>query len=344
MIPDILLGTSWTIHSLEAVPLPVELQVCLIDRSTSGTTRYLHEIGHQLYEPISHHSRGLKDDFDTESEKRGHLSGCNWTLIQNTNSDLGLEDGQSSLGFLVETHYSKTAYRIVLLLARAVHGPDDSTANLDANPDSTLTLRVRFLLTKGPAKNLKHVLRFLDETFGLTTENSTTQYQPPSSKILAACTRYLEHLDRVDENDVLRQALIKRAIGDLKLGIAISAPDVVSMLKTIDVDVPADAVVSLLTEARKNRSSFLGELAQYLYLRTGLRLPLGVRVGQTEDVELSAPWRVSKVSCSAFVLSTDGRMKLGDKPIESAERLRVDGNLLRDAAWQVFEVMCESKE
>ena len=245
------------------------------------------------------------------------------------------------IGLAIESKYQKTTFRVVLLTGK----------NLSERSGC-----IPVVLYKGNQSQVNVVKDWLYQKFQLPVAE---MLQLPSQLLLQLCSRYLSALSSswpvaTDHTDALRQAMLKQVIGNLKLTMAFStasAKGVAPDLKTMDFDIPAESVNVLLNKAQKSArgqsdlgDKFLDELRNGLRVKTGLILPLTTKSTDTDDVRGDPPLRVTKVSCAAFALSLDGRIKLASKPIENAQVTGYDEVTVREVDLALLDMIVKEAE
>jgi hypothetical protein len=277
-------------------------------------------------------SRGpvYKDELNDETEKTGQLRECTVDYIK-------LFDTDTVLGLSIEAHYQKTTYKVVLVASKSLD---------DANvcPVSTV-------LYKASQSHIKSIKSWLDEKFGLPW---ALPLHFPTQVLPRLCSQFLMGLDNswagANGEDALGQATLRQVIGNLKITLTFSnatGAGITPHLRSMDFDVPAETVSVLLDKAKQKGTSdghgFLDELAEALHNKTGLKLPLTDKVSSTNaddsslgsvsgsqpPEQLEPPLKITRIVCAAFALRADGAVKLAGKPIEDAEVIGYDENVVR---------------
>lgn len=303
----------------------------------------LQSLAQECCQHISIQDPVYRDELNDEREKTGQLRECAFSQLwpYSWATSAQIHDRQS-IGLLIETRYQKTTYQVVLL------------GNVSGNGENACP--VSLILFKAAPSHVKHIVNWLNFRFNLP---SPAQLRLPPEIVLHGCSRFLDTLSaswtpEQSQDDALRQATLRQVIGSLKLTLTISnttETDIAGKLRTVDFDVPSETVDGLLRRARQTHSgglaastAFLDELANAIHEKTGLRLPLSaslpLQTAQSNtDPALERPLKVSKITCAAFAITVDGKLKFARKPIESAEVVGYQETLIRAANWELLEVV-----
>jgi len=320
-----------------------------------GVTRQLQSLSDDCHQYIQ--SRGRlepRDELNDESEKTGQLRECIISQVWPRSAADRTESESRCLGLAIETRYQKATYRIILLARRGL-----------SSEESPLTA----IFYKASQNNLKHIKNWLDFKFTLP---SALPLQFPPELLPRLCSSYLtvlaEHFATgTDHTDALRQATLKQTVGNLRLTMAFSGatgPEIAPKLKTLDLDLPSETTSLLLEKARQRstvrgtaQTAFLDELSHAIADRTGLRLPFtsasSFEVGQLNRNSMAGtgagrdpenlitptepPLKVTKITCAAFAISIDGKLKFASKPIENAEVVGYREEVVQLAYWELLD-------
>jgi len=322
----------------------------------AASTRQLQALSAECYQ--HNQSRGRLEPWDElkdESERTGQLRECHISQIWPHSMALDVMQERRCLGLSIETRYQKTTYQVLLLARRSL--------SIDECP-------LTAILYKASQSNVKHIKDWLDYKFGIP---SAGPLQLPQDLLPRMCSSYLTVLTEngtvEDNTNVLRQATLKQALGNLKLTIAFSSAtgtEIAPKLKTLDLDLPSETINSLLEKTRQIpgahdtiRPTFLDELARAIHGKTGLKLPLngslsadagldnrqvtGTREAAQDGKDLTIasepPLKVTKIMCAAFAISIDGKLKFASKPIENAEVVGYQEKVVRSAYWQMLDLV-----
>lgn len=323
----------------------------------AASARQLQALSAECYQ--HNQSRGRLEPWDElkdESERTGQLRECLISQIWPHSTTLDGMQERRCLGLSIETRYQKTTYQILLLARRSL--------SIDECP-------LTAILYKASQSNVKHIKDWLDYKFAIP---SAGPLQLPQDLLPRMCSSYFTVLTEhwtvaSDHTDVLRQTTLKQALGNLKLTIAFSGAtgtEIAPKLKTLDLDLPSETIYSLLEMTRQIpaardtiRPTFLDELARAIHGKTGLKLPLsgslsadagldnrqvtGTREAAQDGKDLpipsEPPLKVTKITCAAFAVSIDGKLKFASKPIENAEVVGYQEKVVRSAYWQMLDLV-----
>jgi len=262
----------------------------------SANERSLSRRAGQLHEHLNNNRPTYIDD--DENAKTGGLRECTWTTIPPSARS-------EAHGCLITLTYDRTTCKFVLYT------------------DS-------IILAKAPAALTKRIISFLSEAFSLTI----TPLKLPTSTLQRTLQDYLINL-----HASLPPNHLQSAIGTLKLTLSFSGP-ISPHLRTLDIDVPYDTMQHLLSSASTTQMSFLAELAKHIQSRTGLKIPLSVPKdpneghSSTDSTDENATIRISRISCSAFAISVEGRLKFSISAVDGAIE---HGDVVKNANEQILQ-------
>jgi Kinetochore complex Sim4 subunit Fta1 len=268
-------------------------------------------------------------DSDSENDRTGGLRECTWKTLRDVSNSRPIEySAQDSI--LVSLIYDTATYKFFV------------RGNAESSP---LTL----LLAKGPAATVKCFTNFLADAFHANVD----PLKLPTSLLQSSLESYLKTLytppatssSPHDANPFPSSQLLKTSIGNLKVTVTFSAP-IAPHLKTLDLDIPPETISKFLdtneddSNMRLPPKSMLALMAQYMHTTTGLKIPISTAqfetngITGTEEKEEDAVMRISKITCAAFAISVDGRLKFASKAVESAKQLddlmrKANGGMLR---------------
>ena len=238
---------------------------------------------------------GTPYETEEQNEKIGTLRECKWRPLKR----------ETCLSILIRLTYERATYRFIILKSQHNNTPS-------------------LLLAKAPVALVHKVQTFLVTRLNVSTMPSKLS----SATIQHILQTYLTQI-RSPESVI---DLTKTILGTLKITLSFSTP-VSPHLRSMDIDIPASTVDQLATLSADNQSSFLSELAKHVLNRTGLKLPIVIS-GQDEDSEKTNAIRISRISCSAFVISTEGRVKLSSKAVDDVPN---EESVVRKANEMVLE-------
>jgi hypothetical protein len=260
-------------------------------------------------------------------------------------------------GIIVTLDYERVSYRFWLLSngsVDAVHGilaPEGGLQDKNAKKRTLPWARtgpnagkgrdasdrdLPLLLSKASASVSKRFATYLEEAFGVIVTPLRVDSNWLARRLEAYVGGLSDHLHDISmQSNIAELGLLKDTIGTLKLTVSVTESEVAKSLRTIDIDVPSQTLHQLLqssaADAQSPNSSstisdsanstpdpsatFLSALQHHIENRTGLILPL---TGSPATLN-SGPLRLTRISCSAFALSTEGRIKFSSKAVEALD-------------------------
>lgn len=346
LIPDVLLDTTWHIqHIPDHANQNKEFGILLRALADSATGHGRDNLAQAQLDSLSQEctdyilARGRAEPFDElndKSEKTGSLRECTISALQAAKAG----GSKYLLGLLIEARFQKTVDQLILLTS--------------ARSDGQAFVPV--LLLKGGQGQIKKLKDWLDFRFDLSPATSTSL---PSDLLCSICSQYLEALNViVSAADVtFQQSLLKQVIGTLKISIAFTSTgehNISPDLKTLDLDIPSETIEALLKGVAQRSSSdgsfqnsILLRLGEAIREKTGLILPFAVQASTevTDQEQHAEPsLKVSRLSCAAFAVSAEGRLKLARKPIEHAGVTGYDAQVVSTAYLELLELLVASLE
>lgn len=166
------------------------------------------------------------------------------------------------------------------------------------------------LLTKAAASLVQKLTIFLSDAFSV----EVVPLKLPSTLLYDTLQDYMATITTTQQDPQKR--LSKSTLSSLRLTFSF-APPVAPKLKNIDIDIP----LASLTAQTPGRT-ILTSISNHLERATGiypLAIGLGTEVKEGQNDKALA--RISKVSCAAFAVSVDGRLKFTLKAVEAAVQL-----------------------
>ncbi|PGG95729.1 hypothetical protein AJ79_09902 [Helicocarpus griseus UAMH5409] len=348
---DQLFTTSWTLHRLSPLYHGKECQT-LLD-NPNGLKLYANRLRELLrgdvFRGVQVGIEGLGATDDAVS-KAGPLKACKWEILPtwghwNEEESLLLEEDPEkaasvippdvSAGILVTLDYENITYKAAMLT-----GPDgyhDTQKGVTFLP---------LLLTRLPNSLRQTFVSFLAMNF----DSRCSILRLPSSFLCGAFENYLAILhgptsaSRAGNAPSSSREFVEKVIKESQLTLSFPAP-VSSSLKSLDVLIPRESLSaffiygSKIIENNENRAAndisrnrgkkrshadttkdenpsapFLAALSEYF--DTNLAMKLDIRDSFTNDSKngQAKHVRLSKISCGAFVLGGEGRMKLLANP------------------------------
>ncbi|KAJ5793477.1 CENP-A-nucleosome distal centromere subunit CENP-L [Penicillium paradoxum] len=336
--PRQLFNTSWTVYRLSPLHHGKDCETLLdnqIALKTYATRLRDHLTGDVLAGLQT--STGATDE-DALS-KTGALKDCLWQPISPQSSARDEETSSSQEitfpGILVTLEYENITYKAALL------------ADTGSSPNQrTGSTSVPLLLTRFPTALRQTFLAFLATNF----DTYYSSLRLPSSFLCAGLDTYVDALRTQGgsgDNDTAEDV-----IKELQLTLSFS-PSIAPALRSLNVSVARASLSGFLrdqsgqsapksrTLQRKLQSPLIANLTSYLETHLAMKLDLD---GSSSNQTAKQHVRLSKVACSAFVLGSEGRVKLvvaadRDMDEESASQVRRDKGKL---AFEAGELLLRS--
>ncbi|KAJ5890922.1 CENP-A-nucleosome distal centromere subunit CENP-L [Penicillium subrubescens] len=319
-----LFNTSWTLHRLSPLHHAKDFETLL--NNETALKAYATRLRDQLTGDVlaGLHSAATIAEDDSLS-KTGALQDCRWEFFA-TEPSAGNNPRSTTSSFpgiLVTLEYENITYKGALL----------SEVDSNLQPRTGVTA-LPLLLTKFPNALRQTFITFLTSNFDTYVSNLRLS----STFLCAGLEGFVAGLEGVVVEDVIKE---------LQLTLAFS-PSVAPALRNVNVGIPRGSLVGFLREEkgtlkgkgksiqRKNRVPLIANLTAYLETHLAMNVDLD---GSRQDKVARQHVRLSKVACAAFVLGSEGRMKLvvddrrageGDEDEEQeAPSLRASETLLR---------------
>ncbi|KAJ5574071.1 CENP-A-nucleosome distal centromere subunit CENP-L [Penicillium hispanicum] len=307
---DQLFNTSWTLHRLSPLYHAKDCET-LLDNSAALKV-YAMRLRDQLTGDVLaglHVSAATADD--NALSKTGALKDCSWQAISawSPRRDEGQRPRATATSFpgiLVTLEYENITYKAALLTDTEPRSRGDSQ-----RVGSTY---LPLLLTKFPNALRQTFISFLSANFD--TYCSTLRL--PSNFLCTGLELFVHELRHARGSSARSAAndTVEDVIKELQLTLAFS-PSIAPALRTLNVSISRDALVdfsrdkSAVSKARavddKPRNPVIRNMASYLENHLAMKLDLD---GSSQNQVARQHVRLSKVACAAFVLGSEGRMKL----------------------------------
>ncbi|CAL5867878.1 uncharacterized protein PFLUO_LOCUS2099 [Penicillium psychrofluorescens] len=322
--PRQLLNTSWTLHRLSPLHHGKDCETLLDNPAALKTyaTRLRDHLTGDVLAGI--HASATTADDDALS-KTGALMGCHWQSLSGwgalNNDD---DDNTSFSGILVSLEYENITYKAALL------AETQTSPQFQRKQKGQTALPL--LLTRFPTALRQTFIIFLSSNFD--TYCSSLRLQPSF-----LCTGLEMYIDVLRDGSATHPSgsadLVEDVIKELQLTLSFS-PLVAPALRTLNVNVSRSSLGGFLHEPptasrgrslrQKLRSPLIGNLTSYLETHLAMKLDLdGSNIGNQPSKQHV---RLSKIACAAFVLGSEGRMKLvvnaerGDEDAEARSESR----------------------
>ncbi|KAJ5925662.1 hypothetical protein N7454_008301 [Penicillium verhagenii] len=288
-----LFNTSWTLHHCESL---------LNNQSALNTyaTRLRDQLTGDVLAGLQATASAADDD---ALSKTGSLKECRWHCISAGSSTRDASPSRRAAtspfpGILVTLQYENITYEAALL------AETDSNAQREPREGSTY---LPLLLTKCPNALRQTLISFLSSNF----DTYCAPLRLPSAFLCQGLEVFVDVLRSESTNDEIVEDVIK----ELQLTLAFSAL-IAPALRTLNVSISRASLTGFL---RAGKSSSRRTLKQKLdsplianitsYLETHLAMQLDLK-GSSKNQPAKQHVRLSKASCGAFVLGSEGRMKL----------------------------------
>ncbi|KAJ5293669.1 hypothetical protein PENANT_c002G03297 [Penicillium antarcticum] len=283
-----LFNTSWTLHRLSPLHHGKDSKTLLNDETALRTyaTRLRDHLTGDALAGLQTRTATAEDD---ALSKTGALKDCFWQPISTR------DDAPSTAfpGILITLEYENIIYKAALLAE-----PESDPSH---RKDST---SLPLLLTRFPSALRQTFISFLATNFDTYCSNLRLS----SAFLCSGLEMYV---------DVLREkrGSMEDAIKELQLTLAFSA-SIAPDLKTLNVSVSRVSLAEFLrdqsapksrTLQQKLKSPFIANLTDYLETHLAMKLDLD---GSSDNKVSKKHVRLSKVACAAFVLGSEGRLKL----------------------------------
>lgn len=326
--PTSLFSTSWTLHRISPLFHSKQCTTNLLDDPSSLRT-YASRLrdtltgdvlrGVQLSTVIG--TTTASGTLDEALAKAGALEECKWSVIPtwahwNEEQSLLEDEDEGPLlspdqcaGIMIILEYENITYKAALLC-----GPDGYR---DQESEEGAVTHLPLLLTRMPNALRQEFISFLSTTFD--TRVSVLRF--PSSFLAGQLEGYLGILNRVSRSRLgTSSELIERVIKETQLTLAFPPP-ISPALKTLDVLLPRESLSAFHKHGSSQESSetpsspFLSMLSEYFSTHLAMKLDLSNLQNSKTPSESTSPFvRLTKLSCGAFVLGAEGRLKLLSNP------------------------------
>ncbi|PGH09462.1 hypothetical protein GX51_00567 [Blastomyces parvus] len=344
---DELFTTSWTLHRLGPLYHGKECETLLENPQSLElyATRLRDLLRGDVFRGVQVGVEGLGAVDDAVS-RAGHLKSCRWdalptwshwneeeSLLQDPDQAAFIISPEVSAGILVTLEYENITYRAAMLA-----GPDGYH---DSRKDVTF---LPLLLTRLPNSLRQSFISFLSTSF----DTRCSILRLPSSFLCGTFENYLSTLNPAASGRTSSSspAFVEKVVKETQLTLSFPPP-VSPALKSLDVLIPRESLSAFFTHGTKilanktrnqpnqtqNRGKkrshpdtaqstdeddgptapFLAALGAYFDANLAMQLDINDFGKDPTDAQ-KRHIRLSKVSCGAFVLGSEGRMKLLANP------------------------------
>ncbi|KAJ5735273.1 CENP-A-nucleosome distal centromere subunit CENP-L [Penicillium malachiteum] len=299
-----LFNTSWTLHRLSPLHHKKDCEALLDNQYALNT--YAARLRDQLTGDVLAGLQATASAADDDAlSKTGALKECTWRSFS-TSSPSGdassASDRHASFpGILVTLEYENITYKAALL------AESSSSSQRPSRAGSTF---LPLLLTKCPNALRQTLISFLSANF----DAYCAPLRLSSAFLCSGLEKFVDELrtgsDRTASDDILEEV-----IRELQLTLAFSAA-IAPALKSLNVSIARSSLAGFIhdgantskrTLKQKLRCPLIPNLTSYLETHLAMQLDLD---GSSPNQVAKQHVRLSKVTCAAFVLGGDGRMKL----------------------------------
>ena len=296
--PSRLYDTSWTIYQI-----PSKLKCDSRYRNLLTSQAAIDALGRNLKTFLGETRRKAQEYDDSDSDRLGGLQTVDVDRFGDDESD-----AYSVEGLFITLAYERATYKAAFC-RQTVNRQRDSQEELD-------NVALPLCLLRMPNHLSKRMFEFLYDVFHITPESSKFS----TAFLYDILADYISTTNAVSD-DTARLDLLSTVIKDVKLSYSF-APPVAPQLKTLDLSVSLDAVADIMNgrlpeiprHMRSDGPALIESLVDHLDIQTGLQLPRP-RVHDSQPLI-----KVSKIGCAAFVMSSDGKIKLVSKVLDSVVR------------------------
>lgn len=296
-----LFNTSWTLHKLSPLHHGKDFET-LLD-NPAALNAYATRLRDQLTgDVLAGLHANLMTTGDDALAKTGALKGCLWQPISTGSGSSSRRAAASFPGILVTLEYENITYKAALLAdAEAL-----SRADVQREGSTFLPL----LLTKFPSALRHTFITFLSSNFDTYCSN----LRLPSPFLCAGLESFMDELRSASTSSAANET-VEEVIRELQLTLAFS-PSIAPALRSLNVSIARASLAGFLrddsgkskrTLREKLRSPLIGNLTSYLETHLAMKLDLD---GSSQSKVARQHVRLSKVACAAFVLGSEGRVKL----------------------------------
>lgn len=294
-----LFNTSWTLHRLSPLHHGKGSETLL--NNDAALKAYATRLRDQLTGDVlaGLHAAASTAEDDALS-RTGALRDCRWEFFGVRPSQRDVHPNATFPGILVTLEYENITYKAALLA-----GTDSNT-----QPRKGVTV-LPLLLTKFPNALRQTFITFLTANFDTYCSN----LQLPSSFLCSGLETFIGELQNSGDRS-LADDIVEDAIKELQLTLAFSS-SIAPALRNLNVNVSRASLVAFLRDntgnskgkavQRKPQPSLIRNLTSYLETHLAMKLDLD---GSQQNKLSRRHVRLSKVACAAFVLGTEGRLKL----------------------------------
>ena len=324
--PAGLFATSWTVHRVATLYHGKECKTLLDNPAALKlyASRLRDILTGDVLRGVQLSGTGTSAVLDETLSKAGALKSCRWeclptwrhwneeqSLLEDPDEEGPVVTPDQASGLIVILEYETIMYKAALL-----SGPDGYR---DVREEGATYLPL--LVTRMPNALRQEFISFLSTNF----DTRISVLRLPPQFICAALENYMATLNRPARTGQRNadHGFIERIIKETQLTISFSQP-ISPALRSMDVLLPRESLGAFYSHGTSNSGSesteapttpFLTALSEYF--NTHLAMPLDISTFQsptTTKTQQPSHMRLTKVSCGAFVLGSEGRVKFLSNP------------------------------
>lgn len=292
--PRQLLNTSWTAHRLS--PLHHEKEFPTLLNNPDALNTYASRLRDQLTGNIF---GGLQTSLNTGEDdslsKTGALRSCSWEMLSPWSelTDDNPVSTQPSAGVLVTLEYENIVYKAALLSNGEAEETESSTS-------------LPLLLTRLPNPLRQTFVSFLSTNF----DTYCSILRLPQAFLCSALEVYFNPfiptgLSDDDQNLTILADVVK----ELHLTLSFSS-SIAPNLRSLNISIPRPSFMAFVTSSPPTdqpENALLANLSSYLDKHLAMNLELNNPSAHTLSKQHA---RLSKISCGAFGIGCEGKLKL----------------------------------
>ena len=333
--------TSWTLHTLNTTSPSTSALQSLHDKNLATLAERLHQshtnqrARNRRLIPSYNRTYDAVDgdeEEDSEDERTGALRNCTWSSIPTGDAE---DDGGDLEAQRMELVHEKVTHKFILLARRQRRLGAQRAGRSNQDEDSRRANTI-LLLSKSTPTTFKHIVSFLQDELDTGARDHDAPATPLklSGTALQACFHgFIAALASLSpcgvstssHRDDGRRPVdvnVEEILGAVKVTVTFGIVVAQAGLKSLEIDLPANSVKGLLSarngsnprmDGEERPGTLLALLAAQIEARTGLRLPVASEEARQEEDDPIL--RITKLTCAAFALSGDGRLKFSSKAL-----------------------------
>lgn len=291
-----LFNSSWTLHRISPLHHQKDCEI-LLD-NPAALKLYATRLRDHLTGDVL---AGLQSSIaeDESFSKTGALSECIWQPISTQRTHNQSSDRRAAFpGILVTLHYENITYKAAILA--------DPESNSSSRKSGTTLLPL--LITKFPNPLRQTFISFLSANF----DAYCASLRLPSAFL---CKGLETYMDELSDSRVNTDNIVDEVVKDLQLTLSFST-SIAPALRALNISISRASLVDFLRsepqkvkrkQKQRTQNSLIANVTSYLETHLAMKLDLD---GSSQNAVARQNVRLSKVACAAFVLATDGKMKL----------------------------------